>query len=179
MRTVIVYESMYGNTRQIAEEIGLGLVAHDVTVVAAHDVTPEQITSADLVVLGAPTHAHSLPRPSTRQGAVDQAAELVLEPDATDEGVRELMGSLPDGAGRLAVAFDTRVDIPAMLSGRASKAIAKELRHHGYRLLVEPESFLVDRHNHLLEGELDRACVWGGSLSVRLADATADSGPRS
>jgi hypothetical protein len=175
MRTVVIYESMYGNTRHVAEEIGLGLVSHEVAVVAAHEVSPEDLASADLIVVGAPTHAHSLPRPTSRQSAVDQAGDLALEPDATAEGVRELMDTLPDGAGRWAAAFDTRVGIPAMLSGRASKAIAKDLRRRGYRLLVEPKSFLVDTHNQLLDGEQYRACAWGGSLCVRLAESLADS----
>jgi hypothetical protein len=174
MRSVIVYESMYGNTHHVAEQIGHGLAATDVTIVAAHDVTDEQIATADLLVVGAPTHAHSLPRPATRQSAVDQAAQLVTEPEATAKGVRELMDSLPDAPHRWAAAFDTRVDMPPLLSGRASKAIAKDLSRRGYRLLDGPESFLVDRANRLLDGESDRAREWGEALAETLQTSVAD-----
>jgi hypothetical protein len=44
-----------------------------------------------------------------------------------------------------------------MFTGRASGGIANELRHHGFTLVDEPESFLVDRHTHLVAGEADRA----------------------
>jgi hypothetical protein len=183
MRSVIVYESMYGNTRHIAEEIARGLTAVDAdtdttVVVAAHAVTTEQLAAADLLVMGAPTHVHSLPRPSTRTGAVEKAQELVLEPDATEAGVRELTDTLPDGAGRAAAAFDTRVNIAPLLSGRASKAIGRALHHQGYRLLADPESFLVDPETHLLDGELERARTWGATLARSFTDRAARSGAR-
>jgi hypothetical protein len=180
MRTVVVYESMYGNTRHIAEEIARGIgtaeTDPDVTttvVVPAHAVTPEQLATADLVVMGAPTHVHGLPRPGTRTGAVEQAHDLVLEPDATEAGVRELTTALPDGDGRAAAAFDTRVNILPVLSGRASKAIGRALHHQGYRLLADPESFLVDPETHLLDGELERARAWGATLARSFTETAA------
>jgi hypothetical protein len=182
MRTVVVYESMYGNTRHIAEEIGCGLSTSETdtdttttVVVAAHAVTTEQLAAADLVVMGAPTHVHGLPRPSTRTGAVEKAQDLVLEPDATEAGVRELTDALPAGAGRAAAAFDTRVNIMPVLSGRASKAIGRVLHHQGYRLLADPESFLVDPETHLLDGELERARAWGAALARSFSDTAARS----
>jgi hypothetical protein len=174
MRAVIVYESMYGNTRRIAEEIGHGLAGHEVVVAGVHEVTAGQIGDADLVVLGAPTHVHGLPRPSTRRGAVEAVTKepgLSLEPDPTRDGVRELLATLADGRGRAAAAFDTRVDMNPLLSGRASKAIARDLHRHGFQVLVEPESFLVDRETRLLEGELERARAWGAGLAAALTGA--------
>jgi len=42
------------------------------------------------------------------------------------------------------------------------------LRHHGYALLVEPESFLVTGNEGPLEpGELDRAREWGEAVAAR------------
>jgi hypothetical protein len=174
MRAVVVYESMYGNTRRIAERIGEGLATAEVTVLPAHEVTADGLAEADLIVLGAPTHVHGLPRPATRQGAVDQVSEdLVLEPEATAEGVRELLATVPAGNGRLAAAFDTRVDMSPVLSGRAAKHIAHDLRHLRYRLVAEPESFLVDRDTRLLPGELERALAWGTDLARAVAAVRA------
>ena len=67
-------------------------------------------------------------RSRTRNAAVDAATgddELVVEPDAAGPGVREWLASLPTTppGGVRAAAFDTRIDAPAILTGRASKAI--------------------------------------------------------
>jgi hypothetical protein len=178
MRTLIVYESMYGNTRAIAEHIAEGMALAVARVVPVHEATVAMVHEADLLVVGAPTHGHSMPRPSTRKGAVDQAGGedgLSLEPHATDDGVRELLSSLDPAPGRLAAAFDTRVDIPPLLSGRASKSIAHQLRRHRFDLLAEPESFLVDKHTRLLDGELDRARLWGHDLDKALVQSLSQA----
>ena len=74
--------------------------------------------------------------------------------------------ALPATAPRAAAAFDTRTDAPALLTGRASKGIAKRLAELGYRLAAEPESFVVDSENHLLAGEADRAEAWASTLTA-------------
>jgi hypothetical protein len=40
-----------------------------------------------------------------------------------------------------ATAFDTRIDAPVALTGRASKGITRMLRHHGFTVVADPESF--------------------------------------
>lgn len=51
-----------------------------------------------------------------------------------------------------------------MLTGAASKKIAQLLLQRGARLVGSPESFLVNRHENLLDGELDRARTWASGL---------------
>jgi Flavodoxin len=172
MRAVVVYESMYGNTHAVAEAIGAGLAtAMDVQVVSVHEATNAVIGGADLLVVGGPTHAHGLSREATRKGAIDDAAKpdkhLELDPDAEGDGLREWF----DGIGELgmpAAAFDTRVDMARALTGRASKGIAKRLRHHACALVAEPESFLVTKETHLEPHETERATEWGAGLPARL-----------
>lgn len=65
-------------------------------------------------------------------------------------------------------AFDTRADAPPVLTGRASKGIARHLRDRGFSVVVEPESFLGGTDNHLQPGEEARARVWGGQLAMAL-----------
>jgi hypothetical protein len=169
VRALIVFESMYGNTRQIAEQIAAGFEGGDVTVVPVHDADPDLVDRADLLIVGAPTHVHGLPRPTSRQGAVEaveKAEGLSLEPHVTGRGVRELLDDLPRRPHRLSAAFDTRVDVPPLLSGRAARAIDRQLRHHGYRPVAEPESFLVDKQTRLLDGEGDRARTWGATVQA-------------
>jgi len=58
MRAVVVYESMFGNTRTVAEAIAEELRdAMDVEVLRADQATDLRMHSVDLFVVGAPTHA--------------------------------------------------------------------------------------------------------------------------
>jgi hypothetical protein len=168
MRTLVVYESMFGNTRAIAEAVAAGLAeAAEVLLVPVREVTPVQVNSADLLVVGGPTHAHGLSSSMSRKGAPDYVDKfdvpLVLEPGWDGIGLRDWFDSLEPGSARGA-AFDTRADINHLLSGRASRGIADRLRKHGYRLVADPESFLVDKQNQLLPAEVARATAWGTEL---------------
>ena len=170
MRSLVIYESMYGNTHEIAEAIGRGLAEEgsEVAVVAVQAATAARLEQVDLMVVGGPTHGHGMSRDSTRQAAVEGAQEpdssLQLDPSAPGEGLREWFDSLGDlhvsGA-----AFDTRVHLAAALSGRASKGISKRLRHHGVRQVAEPESFFVTKENTLEAREEQRAHIWGRQLA--------------
>lgn len=73
-RALIVYESMFGNTATVAAAIADGLRELRYAV-AICDVAwaPCSPLDADLLVIGAPTHAFSLSRPSTRSDAVHRA----------------------------------------------------------------------------------------------------------
>ena len=170
MRAVVVYESMFGNTHVVAERIAAGLLTTmDVAVVAVGGATPEILDGIDLLVVGGPTHVHGMTSHKSRSGAAEMAAkpgsDLELDPDAEGEGLREWFRRLPR-IGVRAAAFDTRIgSVAAVMSGRASKGIARRLRHHGCDLLAEPESFLIDTDNHLVDGEAVRATEWGASLA--------------
>jgi hypothetical protein len=168
MRVLVVYESMFGNTRAIAQAVADGLTgAAEVILVPVREVTPAQVHNAELVVVGGPTHAHGLSSSMSRKGAPDYLDKsdvpLVLEPGWDGIGLRDWFDALEDGSGRGA-AFDTRADINHLLSGRASRGIADRLRKHGYRLVADPESFLVDKQNQLLPTEKERATAWAASL---------------
>lgn len=171
MRTLVVYESMFGNTRHVAEAIARGLEsAGTVTAVPVAGVGDEDLSGYDLVMVGGPTHVHGMSRESTRHGAAVTARKpdstVALEPDAESEGLREWLDGLPPSHGK-AVAFDTRADGPALLTGRASKGICRKLRLRGFDLVAESESFLVDKESRLEEGEETRAEQWVGHSPSR------------
>lgn len=169
MRALVVYESMYGNTRAIAEAVAAGLrPACETDVKRAAEVTADDVSAADLLVVGGPTHMHGLPRPSSRDAAAKAAVDdedLTLEPEARGTGLREWFEQLDDGDGKPAAAFDTRLSAPAMFTGRGSLRIAKRLHKKAFKAADEPESFLVDKQNRLLDGELERAQAWGRRLA--------------
>lgn len=177
MRALVVYESMYGNTHTIADHVAEGLrPAFETTVVPVDAATAARVDTADLVVVGGPTHAHGLTTTQTRHAARDAAekkdTELDLDPDAEGPGLRDWFHQLA-GNHRHGAAFDTRFTAAPIITGRASKGIARRLRHHGFELIVDPESFLVDADNHLVEGESDRARVWGAAIAEALGSAGA------
>lgn len=170
MKALVIYESMYGNTHAVADAIAEGLSAQGMTVTtdAASTIGTELDDGVDLLVVGGPTHARSMTRPSTRQSAIETASskpdELTVEATASGDGVREWLDSLSH-LELAAAAFDTRIDAPALLTGRAAKGIDSRLRALGCKPIVVPESFLVTTQNELVSGELERAHNWGSTLA--------------
>jgi Flavodoxin domain len=170
MRSVVIYESMFGSTRKVAEAVAEGLApCSQVSVVSVTEAVPADVDGVDLVVVGAPTHVHGMPRASTRKGAREMAEKpdsmIELLPGAdVGPGVREWLESL----GQLEIAsaaFDTRLKGPSVVTGRASKTIGRLLARHGAKSAAPAESFLVDKRGTLLEGELGRARSWGEHLT--------------
>ena len=89
MRAVVVYESMYGNTHQVADAIGAGLgTAFDVRVVPVSLAGPEVLADADLVVVGGPTHAHGMSRAATRKAAVRSREQAGQRSESRARGAR-------------------------------------------------------------------------------------------
>ena len=172
MHTVVVYESIYGNTRAIAEAIAEGLGGAEVIPVHA---AADAALDADLLVVGGPTHMHGLTTTRSRQMAAEAVREdggAHIEPGATDEpGLRAWLRDVPHRRGADAAAFDTRLDNSPWLTGVASRGIAKRLRARGYDVLSS-QSFLVeDSEGPLEEGELERARAWGAELAEALTAA--------
>jgi flavodoxin len=170
MNAVVVYESMFGDTREVAEALARGLGRHtNVAVVNVNDVG-DGFPVADLVLVGAPTHVHGLSSPATRNEAVrwteDPSRKLTLEHEAPGIGVREWIGGLSGKPGGF-VAFDTRADAMELLTGSAGKHIEKALKKAGGQPLSDVESFLV-HEGELNSGELDRAEAWGDELGRKL-----------
>ncbi len=155
MKALVVYDSVFGNTEQIARAIGDALgSAPDVVVTRVGDARPDMLTGAALVVDGSPTRAFR-PTPAT---------------------VDWLKG-LPEGSlsGVSVAAFDTRISVEdtgsrilgfmVRLFGYAAKPIADRLTKAGGRPVAEPEGFYVaDREGPLKEGEAERAAAWARGL---------------
>lgn len=161
MLAVVVYESVFGSTGDVAQAVARGLSArYDVRVVSVVSASLRQLSEAELLVVGAPTHAQGLPMLATRAAAARHSGK-----SAAPTGVVDMLASLPPGWGRGAAAFDTRFDKPAWMVGSAAPTIAKELARKGYILVDKPQSFFVsDTEGPILDGELRRAESWGASL---------------
>ncbi|MFC9964496.1 flavodoxin family protein [Nocardia ignorata] len=174
MHAQIVYESMFGNTAEIAEAIAVGLRPRfEVTMCPVAEAVNRPAPDVDLLVVGAPTHAFGLSRAATREDAAGQTDA----PVEIEIGIREwLDAALPVASLRAAAAFGTKIAHPPWLPGSAAKGIGKRLRHLGYHLAAPPADFLVeDMTGPLCSGEIQRATAWAAQLG---ATETATSAER-
>lgn len=155
MKALVVYDSVFGNTEQIAQAIGKALGSQeDVEVLRVGDVKAGQLTGVRLLIVGSPTRAFR-PTPAT-------VNFLKSIPAQSLKGVR-------------VAAFDTRISVDdtgsAVLRfmvgifGYAAKPIADQLEKKGGQLAVPPEGFFVEgSEGPLKEGELERATAWARQI---------------
>jgi flavodoxin len=149
MNTLIIYDSTFGNTAQLAQAMAERLGEHGTMRIAlADEAGLSEMEEIDLLIVGGPTQRHGV-----------------------SPAIRDLLERLPRrtlrGAG--AAAFDTRYHMAAWKSGSAAHRIASKLKRTGASLLVEPESFFVaEREGPLEEGELERAARWAEGVFERL-----------
>jgi hypothetical protein len=172
MQALVVYESMFGNTesvaRAVADELGRSMEEDLREVSQAPAAIHDLADRTDLIVVGGPTHAFSLSRPSTRTEALARGATH----GSAERGVREWLEALPCGPHSESLAtFDTRVSKVRHLPGSAARKADRITRSHGYPRALSRESFYVeDVNGPLLPGELDRARTWARDLALRVAD---------
>jgi hypothetical protein len=116
-----------------------------------------------LLVVGAPTHAFGLPRPSTRRSALEQNPARSL---TVDFGLAEWLEHLVvQRTTPLPVAaFDTKVRKPRLPGSAAAKAL-RRLRRSGARPLCGARTFSVEgMTGPLADGEETAAHRWGKEL---------------
>ena len=158
MKALIIYDSKYGNTKQVAEAIAGSL--QDARVVPVGEADLVELKGYDLLIVGSPTQG-GRPTPAVSKFiAAIPAASLSNTRVAT---------------------FDTRISAAGKnalmrfflgLVGYAAGRIARPLKARGGKLVAPPEGFLVkDTEGPLEAGELERAAEW----AKRLAGAEAAS----
>jgi flavodoxin len=140
VRALILFDSKYGNTQRIAEEIAIVLdQRYDVTLQHADSAEPID-ERPDLLIVGSPTH-HRNPT------------------DAILREIRSLSAEVLDNVAT--AAFDTRYDRPRFLTGAASLGIARRLNRRGAAIEIPAQSFYVSAaEGPLLPGEIERAHQW-------------------
>ena len=153
MKTLIVYDSYFGNTEKIAKIVGEAF-GDDVPVKRPIDVDMDELSHLDYLIVGAPTRAF---RPS--------------------DAIKAFLKDVPSGAlsGVKVAAFDTRMDPEDVgnpilkfmvgIFGYAAEPIAKSLVKKGGVLVGVPAGFVVlDSEGPLRDGELERAAEWAETL---------------
>jgi flavodoxin len=150
MKTLVVYESMFGNTEQIARAIAAAAGAEAVKV----DAAAEKLKGVTLLIAGSPTRAFR-PTPGMQNFLKGLAKDSL-------RGVR-------------VAGFDTRMDVKEVnnavltvmeaIFGYAAKPIADALVKKGGTLGAPPEGFIVKgSEGPLRGGELERAGAWARKL---------------
>ncbi len=151
MKGLVIYDSVFGNTKKVAEAIAaaLGYPLMPVILVKA-----EELKEYEHLVWGTPTRGF---RPT--------------------EVVTNLIKALPAGSlqGVKISAFDTRMDVKEVnnkvltfmesIFGYAADPIAKGLVKKGAVRVGAPEGFFVNAsEGPLRDGELERAAAWAKGL---------------
>lgn len=175
MRALVIYESMFGDTRTVAESVaaGLGDAAGEGSTVDLLEVgsAPTEVPSdLDVLILGAPTHAFGLSRPSSREEAAKKTDDEIV---SSGIGIREWLAQATLAPGQRAAAFDTRMDHPKAIVkfDHAAHTIEKALRKLGAAIVTPAEKFIVvDMTGPLAEGEQERARAWGALIAHLPAD---------
>jgi flavodoxin len=156
MRTLIAYFSKFGNTRRVAQAIAETLKrAGETRVIGIDQLAASDFAGVDLVVMGSPTHAFSVP-----------------------QTVRSVLTALPPGilTGKSVAAFDTTVKVWPLRLMRASAKLIHQLRRLGGKPAAHPQTFFVrisstrqpGETNLLLDGQIECAQEWAGQILKQL-----------
>jgi hypothetical protein len=170
MKALVVFESMFGNTEQIARAVAAGLAESiEVQLAEVSQAPTEPDRQVALIVAGGPTHAFSMSRTKTRADAINRGAQE----GEREFGLREWMAALPSGQHTAKIAtFDTKIESMRFAPGSAAKDAAKVGRRHGYDSAVKAESFYVrEVDGPLVLGEIDRARAWARQLAASMTGA--------
>ncbi len=145
MKALVVYDSVHGNTEKIAQVAG-NVINGEVSVRRVGEVSPSDLKSIDLLIVGSPTHG----------GKPTQA-------------IQGFLNSMPEPVSGVAVAaFDTRLSAAwVKVFGYAAERIAGAFRRKGWPLVEPVEGFFVKgRQGPLKDGEIQRAAAWAKAIST-------------
>lgn len=141
MKALVIYDSIYGNTKIIAEAIAKEL-KKDTRAVAVTNFEPKMLTEVKLLIVGSPINGW---RPAERMG--------------------KFLAELKPGQlkGIMASTFDTRINI--FFHGDAAAKMAKSLERAGARLAGPPQAFFVKgKEGPLVDGEINKAIKWAKEI---------------
>ena len=146
MKALIAYDSVYGNTEQIARAIADAIApSNEVKALRAGEANISELGSLDLLIVGSPTHAgRAVP------------------------AVQNFLNKIPDASvkGKKIAAFDTRTSSKvSKVFGYAAGRIARALEKKGGVQAAPPQGFFVTGSKGPLKGgELERAAAWAKGI---------------
>lgn len=155
MKALVIYDSYFGNTEQVAQAIGHQFSAQmDTRTLNVNGVSPEQLSGLDYLIVGSPTRGFK----------------------ATD-AIYALIKAIPSNglAGVNVAAFDTRLAVEQVNStiltflvkifGYAAEPINARLVKKGGQQNLPPAGFFVEgTAGPMKTGELERAAHWADQI---------------
>lgn len=150
MKTLVIYDSLYGNTEKVARVVADTL---NTKAIRVGDVQESDLHKINIFVIGSPVHG----------GRPTPEIELFIKnlPDKTLRNVKT-------------AAFDTRfapedhgigIKILIRVIKFAAERMAAALVKKGGKLVVKPQGFIVnDKRGPLKAGELERAIAWAKEI---------------
>lgn len=141
MKALVLYDSSFGNTKQLAEVIATEL-GKEAETVFIENADPSELSRAELLVIGSPIQGF---RPT--------------------EKMNKFLAQLKPGQlNRVKSAtFDTRVKV--WIHGNAADPMARKVQSAGAEIIVKQEYFYVEgKEGPLFPGEVERAAVWAKQI---------------
>jgi flavodoxin len=156
LKAVILFDSQYGNTGQIAQLIAQTLRKYcSVSQEPVDRFSPDSVGGSDLLIVGSPTQGG---QPTKR--------------------LQEKLAQLPDLQGKSVAVFDTRfakdahgtfLKLLMKTIGFAAPKLARALQRKGGSLVVPAEGFIVgDKFGPLAIGEIERAEAWADRIGKNI-----------
>jgi flavodoxin len=148
MKTMIVYDSTYGNTGIVARTLAKSIARHDrVKLVRVRDADYDMLRGVDMLIVGSPTQGG---RPTAR--------------------IQEFLDGLPELHGMDVAAFDTRFStrghgpmlaLVMKIVGYAAEKIDEALTEKGGTRVLPPRGFVVTgKRGPIRSGDLVAAVRW-------------------
>ena len=144
MKALVVYDSNYGNTKIVAEEVAENL-GNNVRTLSVSDFDAKDMADVNLIVLGSPINGWRA------TGKTIDAMAQFKEHDF--DGIKF-------------TTFDTRIN--KFIHGDAKDKLAVAISKMGGELIAEPRGFFVTgREGPLTEGELENAAGWAQQIKSK------------
>jgi len=145
VKSLILYDSTFGNTKIIAETVSKEL-GEDSSVVFVSDFKEGMLKGVGLLIVGSPIIGW---KPSEKMGTF----LLNLTKDRL-KGIK-------------AASFDTRVKL--FIHGDATKKISNALKEKGGEIITSPRYFYVKgKEGPLLDGEIEKAKEWAKEIKRKI-----------
>jgi flavodoxin I len=158
-KTLVIYDSAFGNTEKVAQAMGEALASQtEVEVRRVTDVRPEELKGLDLLIVGSPVQRFTaLPTIKAFLDSIPDQGLAGVKVAAFD--TRVLMEDVESSFARAILGFFVRI------FGYAAEPIADKLAKKGGQATVPPAGFLVeDTEGPMKPGELERAAEWAQAV---------------
>jgi flavodoxin I len=153
MKTIVIYDTTYGNTEKIARAIAGG-AGKETKAIRVNQVRIEDLNSYNFVIIGSPTQGGRPTKP-----------------------MQDFLSGLTDGSlqGIKAAAFDTRLVTKwVTIFGYAAGKIADALQKKGADVFTSEAFYVTGKQPVLKEGEMERSLVWAKEVVKKAEIVRAD-----